>query len=206
MRPQQQLRDDMHSMQIVGLTGKAGSGKDTAADSLCEALQARGKRTKTMAFADPIRAALAAMGVPTSYIYQRHLKEVEIPGWGASYRKLSQTLGTEWGRELIGNDFWVRRLADRVVELGMLTRLPDVLVITDVRMQNEADWVKTRLGLLVHVVRPDLGTVRDHASEAGVQGIDQVLANDGDLMNLGARCGQLSNLVLAKLALQGIEA
>jgi hypothetical protein len=196
----------MHTMQIVGLTGKAGAGKDTAAAMLCEALQARGKRTKTMAFAEPIRAALMAMGVPSSYIYERRLKETEIPGWGASYRKLAQTLGTEWGCDQIGKDLWVRLLADRLVEIGMVSRLPDVVVITDVRLQNEADWIKTRLGLLVHVVRPDVGEVRGHISEAGVQGVDQMLRNDGDLQNLRSCCGQLSNLVLAKLALQGIEA
>ena len=196
----------MIHMQIVGLTGKAGAGKDTAAQLLCEALQARCRKTRTMAFADPIKAALQAMGVPGSYMHERHRKEVDIPNWGTSYRHLAQTLGTEWGREHHGQDFWICRLADRVIELGTMGRLPDVLVITDVRMQNEADWIKSRRGLLVEVVRPDTSAVRQHASEAGVQGVDQILQNDGDLVNLRARCGQLSNLVLAKLALNGIEA
>jgi hypothetical protein len=196
----------MTHMQIVGLTGKAGAGKDTAAHLLCEALQARGRKTRTIAFADPIKAALLAMGVPSSYMHERHRKEIDIPSWGTSYRHLAQTLGTEWGRQHHGQDFWVRRLADRVVELGSMGRLPDVLVITDVRIQNEADWIKTRKGLLVEVTRPDTSEVRQHVSEAGVKGVDQWLANDGDLINLRSRCGLLSNVVMAAAALHGIEA
>lgn len=184
---------------IVGLTGLAGSGKDTAAHHLAEALQARGKRCIRMAFADPIRQALMAIGVPSSFIYDRDLKEADVPGFGASYRKLAQTLGTEWGRETIGQDIWVKVLETRLMGLQ---RKPDVLVITDVRMQNEADWITAHGGMLVQVQRNGINSVRPHQSERGLAKVDSVLQNDGDLVNLRARCDGLSHVVLATMSLE----
>lgn len=184
---------------IVGLTGLAGSGKDTAAHHLAEALQARGKRCIRMAFADPIRQALMAIGVPSSYIYDRDLKEADVPGFGASYRKLAQTLGTEWGREMINPQLWVQVLETRLMGLQ---RKPDVLVITDVRMPNEADWITSQGGMVVRVERKGLASVRPHESEAGIAHADTVLHNDADLINLRARCDGLSHVVLATMALE----
>lgn len=187
------------STYIVGLTGLAGSGKDTAARFLSEALEARGRRTRLMAFADPIRQALLSMGVPSSYIYDRDLKELEVPGFGASYRKLAQTLGTEWGREMIGADIWLRVLETRLMGLH---RKPDVLLITDVRMQNEADWIRNHGGMIVRVERQGLTGVRPHLSEAGLCRWDAVLNNDADLVNLRSRCDGLSHLVLNGMGLE----
>ena len=183
----------------VGLTGLAGSGKDTAARFLSDALEARGRRTRLMAFADPIRQALLAMGVPSSYIFDRDLKEMDVPGFAASYRKLAQTLGTEWGRQMIDPNVWVRVLETRLMGLQ---RKPDVLIITDVRMQNEADWITSRGGIIVRVERKGLRSVRPHSSEEGLKHWDTVLDNDGDLVNLRARCDGLSHVVLASMALE----
>lgn len=184
---------------IVGLTGLAGSGKDTAARFLADALEARGRRTRQMAFADPIRQALLAIGVPSSYIHDRDLKEQEVPTFGASYRKMAQTLGTEWGRQMIGQDTWVRVLENRL--LG-LQRKPDVLIVTDVRMQNEADWIAAQGGMVALVERKGLTAVRPHASEQGLTRWDAVVQNDGDLNNLRARCDGLSHIVLTSMALE----
>lgn len=191
----------MNHMQIVALDGKAGAGKDTVAHLLVDALMTRGRKARFMAFADPVRAALLAMGVPSSHIYNRDLKEVPIPGWGRSYRELAQTLGTEWGRELHGNEFWINRLADRVVNLGAAGHLPDVLIISDVRMQNEADWVLARRGLLVRVVRPGIADVRAHQSEDGIHGDRIELVNDGDMQQLRTKCQALCNVVLGHMSL-----
>lgn len=190
---------------IVGLTGFAGSGKDTAARHLAEALEARQKRTKCLAFADPIRAALMAMGVPHRYMEERDLKEQPVPGLGVSYRHLAQTLGTEWGRQQVDPNLWVSFLEQRLLGLAMVHRLPNVLLLTDVRFQNEADWILQQRGLLVRVERQGVAQVREHISEASVDGVTLVLHNDGDLANLRARCGALSNQLLAHLTLEGFE-
>lgn len=189
---------------IIGLTGFAGSGKDTAAQFLDEALSARQKKVRRMAFADPIRAGLNAMGVPMHYMTERSLKETAVPGFsGASYRKLAQTLGTEWGRVHMGRDFWVNLVEQRLLALADLHRMPQVLIMTDVRFQSEADWIKLNGGILVHVQRPDIAPVRAHESEQLVEGIEHVLLNDADLPALRARCDKLHLTVLAHMALEG---
>lgn len=188
---------------IVGLTGFAGAGKDTAAQFLKEALAARQKRVACMAFADPIRAALMAMGVPSSYMNERSLKEAPIPGIGVSYRLLAQTLGTEWGRQQISADFWVSLVEQRLQGLDMVHHLPNVLVMTDVRFQNEADWIRRQHGMLVRVDRQGVAPVRCHVSERELHGIEHVVRNDSDLEALRTRCDALCHQVLAHMSLEG---
>ena len=49
---------------ILGLTGKKGSGKSTVATLLNKHY-----RYEVMGFGDPIKKMLAAMGVPTQYLF-----------------------------------------------------------------------------------------------------------------------------------------
>ena len=83
-------------MQLIGLTGRAGCGKDTIASFLCEA-----HGFVQIALADPLRDGLKAMlGVTDEQLHRRDLKEAPIDWIGRSPRELLQTLGTEWGRAL----------------------------------------------------------------------------------------------------------
>ena len=61
------------------------------------------------------------------------------------------------------------------------------MVITDVRFENEAQWVRKMGGRIVHVIRNNAPTVNPHASEAGVVQLpeDGVIINEGtDLESL----------------------
>lgn len=143
---------------IIGFCGLAGSGKDTAANAIVNYANSIGGAAK-LAFADPMRDMLLALGVPRKYIEERAYKEVPIPGLGRSYRQLAQTLGTEWGRVCHGEDFWVKALAMRV---GACTK--DIVVIPDVRFPNEAAWI-SKDGFLVRINRPGVEPVNPHESE-----------------------------------------
>lgn len=151
---------------VIGLCGAAGAGKDTAADYLCE--HAGFVR---YAFAEPLRNMLELMlteaGIDYAWVHERALKEQPIPGLGISYRRLAQTLGTEWGRQTLHADFWLA-LAELHLGLhGGPTAAPvhDRIVITDVRFPNEAAWVARRGGVVVRVQRP-APAVAAHVSEA----------------------------------------
>lgn len=185
------------STYYVGLSGKAGSGKDTAAKFLKEALEARGKRVETLAFADPIRWMLLSLGVPQQYMMNRDLKEEPIPGFnGCSYRQLAQTLGTEWGRHCLGNEFWLKQVERRLSVWREIHRSPDVLIISDVRMPNEAAWILARGGMLAHVVRPHMDPVREHESEGYELPFTLAIHNDSDLISLRSRSSLFANTVL----------
>jgi hypothetical protein len=185
----------MTAPTIIGLTGLAGTGKD----SVRAILESQG--FIGMAFADPIRAMIRALftasAIDPMYMDQRDLKESVIPALGVSYRHLAQTLGTEWGRS-IAPDLWLRLASSYFDDVKWGGKSPRV-VISDVRFSNEAAWVRAKGGVVWRVVRFDARPVRLHASEAGVAGIhaDDAIFNQGDLADL-------KPLVLAALNRLGI--
>jgi len=145
--------------KLIGLTGRARSGKD----SLASYLRAH-HGFHSLAFADPIREGLQAMfGIGDHFAYDA--KEVPIPGIGKSYRELAQTLGTEWGRELISPEIWLRVMVLRV-ERVLSTKS---VVITDVRFENEAELIRKNGGIIFHLRRENQPEVREHISENGIE-------------------------------------
>lgn len=171
---------------LIGLAGLARVGKDTAARHL---MVQHG--LSVYAFADPIKRALCAMfSFPRSH-FDGDQKEVVIPWIGQSPRRLMQTLGTEWGRELVASDLWTRICA-KDVEFDIEIRdgyAVDGLgddpwrggVVSDVRFENEADWIREQGGVVVHILRTDARLVAGHKSEAGVRRVlgDIAIVNNG---------------------------
>jgi hypothetical protein len=180
---------------IIGLVGLAGSGKDTVAGILQSLWEQAGIQSACTAFADPIRSMcrdlLLHAGVqnPERYLFNRELKETVIPELGASYRHLTQTLGTEWGQQCLGRDVWIRVLDKRLQiyrEQG-LTRF----VIPDVRFTVESDWLRSRGGVIWRIKRPGVAPVREHVSETGMAAIrsDRVIDNSGTFEQLRTLVG-----------------
>ena len=147
-------------MKLIGLIGKAGVGKDTAADFL-----SLDHQYSKYAFAEPLYAMVNALITPHPGAWQdRKWKESPIPWIGKSPRQLLQTLGTEWGREMIHPDLWTNAAGRRlraVMDFGMATGM----VVSDVRFHNEADWILENGGVLVEITRPNVQGVQPHISE-----------------------------------------
>ncbi len=125
-------------MTSIALSGKARSGKDTIAAYLVR----RYGFTK-IALAQPIKEGLAAMltSIPDIAEYLEDTnKEAIIPTLGVSFRRLAQTLGSEWGRELIHSDIWII-LADLAMKKVRTSNPEARFVITDVRFKNDAIYV-----------------------------------------------------------------
>lgn len=161
---------------IIGLTGKARCGKDTVANFLIAAIG--GYR---YAFADPIRDMLhAGLGIDMNSAYWKDHKEEAIPAFGVSPRQMMQTLGTEWGRDLVNKDLWL------LLAKGKLFRTGPGMVVTDVRFENEADWIRKMGGRIIHVLRDDTPAVAAHSSEGGVARLneDLVISNTGTIDEL----------------------
>lgn len=176
---------------LIGLAGRARTGKDTLAAHLRQAHQ-----FETVALADPIKDAVAAMLGITRAELDSYPKEAEIQGVGASPRKLFQTLGTEWGREMIGRDLWLT-LAERHW-MSVCRRRDSVgLVVTDVRMPNEAAWVRRLGGVVIHIERAGRSAVRQHVSEIPLPVLngDFRMRNDSTIDELYRRADDLMRLV-----------
>jgi hypothetical protein len=168
---------------LIGLCGAAGAGKNTVAGLLVDA---DGQPFLQVAFADPLYQCVSLItGMPVEQLQDRSLKEQPI-GWldGKSPRQLLQSLGTEWGRELVCREIWVRSTMERIRGESRS------VVITDVRFDNEAEAIVQAGGQVWRVVRggPSCldAAAAAHASEAGVSDyfVARIIANDGTLDDL----------------------
>lgn len=151
---------------IIGFTGKKRSGKDTAASVFI----AEGFRQ--VSFADPMKLMMKTLlqyrGMPENLI-DRHLHDdlkESYTGYlsGNTPRHALQTLGTEWGRNLLHPDFWIETFRDHVKDSG------ENIVIADVRFDNEAAAIIDMGGEVIEINRPSLSSLAEdtHPSEGGV--------------------------------------
>ena len=154
-------------MQLIGLAGRAGSGKDTVAHFLCET-----HGFVQISLADPLRDGLKAMlGLTDEQLHRRDLKETPMDWLGKSPRELLQTLGTEWGREHVAPDFWLRVAERRIARIKASSPWLHIagIVLSDIRFENEADWLREQGGQVWHIKRneaPQLGSqAAAHRSE-----------------------------------------
>lgn len=181
--------DDMHNrirecgrrFRVIGLAGRAGSGKSTVAGMIPGAV--------VLQLADPLYAALSSMlGVPESLLRSPAHKERELPGLGKSPRQMLQTLGTEWGRELVGPSIWIGALERRISVLR--EQGVGIVAVADVRFENEANAIRQMTGGEIwRVHRLGQATASAHSSEAGVNLLpgEKEIQNYGNLDALRAR-------------------
>ncbi|GAA0687782.1 adenylate kinase [Dyella marensis] len=171
-------------MKIIGITGVARSGKDT----LAKMLISEAGEAVHMSFAAPIREFISGLlGIPLEDLLDGPTKEQAIPELGGkSPRQLMQTLGTEWGREMIDPDLWIKVAQWRLEALKADMFPPKVVVFSDVRFDNEADMIRSLGGRVVWVSRPGAGLNTDHISEAGIKMTlsDCRIVNDAGFVDL----------------------
>lgn len=171
-------------MRFIGVTGYPESGKDAVASMLV-----RAHDFAQMSFASPIKDGLVVMlGIERKALDDHALKETVVPWIGKSPRELMQLLGTEWGRDLVRDDLWIRHAQRR---LANYRRISASVVVTDVRYPNEADWVRSNGGEIWHVLRKSArNVVNMHSSNipiAVLPGADSVIHNDEGLDQLEAQ-------------------
>lgn len=163
---------------VLGITGKARVGKDTFADVL---VNRHGFRK--ISFADPIRSMVSEMtGIPVQDLIDGPLKEQIVPWIGQSPRQLMQSLGTDWARNTIDQNIWLNHAKRRIAKMAEDPRIKGI-VFADIRFDNEAFLIKELGGNVLHVYRPGVSSVNDHASEAGLKTFQTpfYVVNDGSL-------------------------
>lgn len=165
---------------LIAFTGLAGSGKSTAALHLVNV-----HGFERIRFAGPLKAMMAALGLTPEQIDG---SEKETPCDlldGRTPRYAMQTIGTEWGRDLIAPDLWIRAWQAALPATGNV-------VVDDCRFPNEARAVEAAGGLLVRIVRDGAGAgAAGHASEAHDLPAYRIVCNNGTVTDLYRRIDAL---------------
>jgi hypothetical protein len=158
-----------------------GAGKSTLAKFL------RDKHCfRVVKMADPLkdmlRAYLRSVGMSDSDIENRieGTKKHEVCSllFGKTPRHAMQTLGTEWGRDCIGVEFWVQAF---LTKQFLLREEDHPVVCDDMRFPNEYRAIRDSGGLLVRITRPGIEPPpspwwkrlfkrKGHASEGSLNG------------------------------------
>ena len=143
-------------MRNIGLIGLAGSGKDTAAEALYKL------GYKRVSFAQKLKYL-------AGYFGWDGFKD-------ARGRALLQDLGMAARR--YNPNHWIE-------ELHSICDRKRFLVYTDVRFQNEADYVREQGGIVVRIVRPGQ-IAENHESELKQSEVaaDMEIVNDGSIEDL----------------------
>jgi len=136
---------------IIGLVGFIGSGKGTVGDILEQ------KGFIKDSFAKPLKDACAVMFGWSRELLEgdtemsRKWREKPDSYWSEKFgreftpREALQKMGTEAGRDVFHKDIWVISLLNRA-------KGKDV-VVTDVRFQNEIEYIQGNGGIVIRVKR-----------------------------------------------------
>lgn len=206
--------------QIIGIAGRIGSGKDTAAKYLID-----NHNFNKMAFADSLKDAVGVVfgwdrellegATPES----RRWREAEDKWWSA---KLGMTITPrwvlqQWGTEVLRHgfhgDIWIASMENR-----LLKNVDSNIVVTDCRFYNELEAIKRIGGKVYRIERggeqewysyaKSYNTFHDtlskhvledrygiHASEYSSVGYnyDGIINNDGMLEDLYREMDRLVN-------------
>lgn len=185
---------------IVGFSGRAKSGKSTAANAVGRWLTSNYEIPSTVgAFADPIREIGRIFGFTNEQLNYQEFKEKVDERWGISPRKFMQLVGSEMFRTHIGQDVWIKHMFDigipkwvyfvrnhsvYALDKECAAKPVYACMIGDVRFKNEADAIRERGGLIVRINRPGVDDisngVQNHVSEKEFDLVhaDIIITND----------------------------
>lgn len=166
---------------IIGISGYKGSGKNTLGAYIAGELALNFHNVEFESFAKGFKESVKTIFNWTDDHTNGPLKEVVDDYWGITPRQAMQTLGTEWGRELISEDIWINSLWKRI---EYKVKSHDI-IITDVRFDNEIDFIKKNDGIIINVMRTE-GSFESgdtHVSETGITEteFDYNVLNNGSL-------------------------
>lgn len=149
---------------LIGIAGHDKHGKTTLACHL------RGKYNFTIrSLADPLKEMLRiTMSLSSDQLYGSS-KETLDPRWNMTPREIMRKMGTELYREKMsevfpqfGENFWILSFVN-----WYKTNNIDLVIVDDVRFQNEIDTIKSLGGFIIGVINPTVPKLTGslHASE-----------------------------------------
>lgn len=132
-------------VHIIGISGKAGVGKDFITQKYLIPILARNRPYAILSFADNLKIEC---------IVKERLPREKVYGQKDAYtRNRLQQRGTEEGRNVFGENIWIDMLNERIIQYEK--RGIEIIFITDCRFPNEIKYVQSRNGFIILIEAPD---------------------------------------------------
>lgn len=194
---------EKRKINLIGISGKMGSGKDTAALLIKRVLSNHELTDNTIAhlvqnpsptlkddsgwqikkFSTKLKEVVSVLtGAPVEKLDDQNFKKHMISEtWDMTFRELMQKIGTEAMRDNVSQDVWVNSLFDGYDEFRSFGPYRK-WIITDVRFKNEAAAIKARGGIILRIEN-DRVIKSNHTSETelDVYPFDYIIDNNKTL-------------------------
>lgn len=153
--------------KLIGLSGKIGTGKDTAAKWICESYP----EYEIVPFAGALKKVVSIM-TSTSYESQftREGKSYQPPNHLYTISRYHQLIG-QFGREYFHNDIWINIALNHPAKYK---------IISDVRYPNEADTIKAAGGIVIRIV----SFSRNYFTETRENGSRKIIDDGRDIQHI----------------------
>lgn len=134
-------------MKLIGLSGKLGSGKNYIAEKVIAPYFTDKYNILIIGFGDQVKNELYARDLELTYdvLYDRKT---------FTSRKKLQEYATEHGRDKYNKDMWIRGLDLQIQTFCNRSPKECLIIICDVRFQNEAKYIKEHNGKLFRIFSP----------------------------------------------------
>lgn len=175
-------------MVIIGISGKKGSGKDTAGLYLKNLYEKKGHKVKILKFADALKEICSnILSIPVSIFEVRSFKNMTLKelsergiidleilnlldedkqgflGSNTTLRNLMQYVGTELMRNNINKNIHLSSLLAQIKKFQ--SEGFGIFIITDLRFKNEYDFLKRLGALTIRINRSNIMMTDLHPSE-----------------------------------------
>jgi hypothetical protein len=165
-------------MKIIGLYAPVPrSGKSTLARMLTDTVNYEDAYATTIKFADALNNVIVPIvgefleggeDEAEEWLQDWRRDRKIVPELSCTMRHMQQTLGTGWGRETVHPDLWVLLMRKRLRRYSNA----GLVVIDDVRFENEYALVKKLGGIMIRIERPDAPETAEHVSNARLEGYE----------------------------------
>lgn len=154
-------------IKVIGVTGLKYSGKTTVSRFIQDT-----RKGQIISFATPLKKMLLTLGLTEDDVFGKTKEVTSELLCGHTPRWAMQSLGTEWGRKLIGEDIWVNAW-EHQAKLATLGLPNKIIIVDDLRFPNELDRIKYLGGHTIRVRRAKTEQeIAQHESEAHVLSLD----------------------------------